>query len=187
MRSIQPGFIPTRSALVTGACALAVVVGLALVSASDSWADPPHGRGWKKHKGHKHAKVVVHRHDGHRYNDVAYRVVHRPVVRTVYRPVVYTEWQPRYVAYRPQRVVVVRPAPIVTVAGRIGGVNISAVFGPRATYDTYAYGCNFCDAHYGSWGDWRNHVAGCGHRPDDVQIVYERWSDNNWDDPEFCG
>ncbi len=62
-----------------------------------------------------------------------------------------------------------------------------AVFGPDAAYRSYAYGCNFCDARYGSWGAWRNHVAGCDHRPADVQIVYERWDDDNWDDPEFCG
>ena len=95
--------------------ALVAAVSLFIVQPAD--ADPKHGKGWKKHK-RGHQVVVVQR-------APRYRAVHRHVVAA---PV----YHQRYVTYRPNRVVVVQPTPYVAIGGRIGPVDISAVFGPRA-------------------------------------------------------
>lgn len=170
-----------RKALGAIASALALAVALSLVPGSDAWArDGGRGKHYKHRSRHQAAQ--------HWHGRNACRVVHRPVVHRPYvRRVAYAACAPRYVHYQPRHVVVVRPTPFVTVAGRIGPVDVSAVFGPQARYDTYAYGCNFCDAHYGSWNAWQSHVSGCDHRPQDVQVVYEHWNTRNWDDREFEG
>ena len=93
-------------------------------------------------------------------------------------PPAWTACAPRYVVYRPQRVAIVRPAPYVRIGGRIGQVDVSAVFGPHANYTSYDYGCNFCDAHFSSFGAYEDHVEHCAYRPANVRIVVRSWDDD---------
>lgn len=91
--------------------------------------------------------------------------------------VVYRACAPRYVTYYPQQVMVVRPTPFVQVGARFGSISIGAVFGGHQRYD---YGCNFCDAHFSSYGAYENHVQNCAYRPDNVRIECRRWDDQGY-------
>jgi len=92
------------------------------------------------------------------------------------QPVVYQACAPRYVVYEPQHVAVVRPTPFVHIGARIGAVDISAVFGGNGGgWSNYDYGCNFCDAHFASYGGWENHVHNCAYRPANTRIECRRW------------
>jgi hypothetical protein len=151
--------------------ALSIVAALTL-SGTVAEAGRGHGNGHKKHK-HK-ARYRTER--------VVYVERHAPVV--IAQPV-------RYVSYVEPRVVVVRPTPYVHVGARIGRVSIGAVFGPRATYSDYDYGCNFCDAHYNTFASYDAHVHNCGYRPQNVQIVARGWDDQGYGewsgrDPYAC-
>jgi hypothetical protein len=103
-----------------------------------------------------------------------------------YQPT-YVRCAPRYVTYRPQRVVIVRPAPYVRIGGVFGSVGISAVFGPRRHYSSYDYGCNFCDAHFSSYGAYESHVQSCAYRPADVRIQCQNWDDQGYNDYRSSG
>jgi hypothetical protein len=60
----------------------------------------------------------------------------------------------------------------------IGGVGISARYvdpGP-------VYGCNFCDARFGSYYDYEVHVEHhCGHIPHGYRVYADDWQDEVWD------
>ena len=142
-------------------------------ASADSW----HGR------GHGHGKK------NKRY--VAYEPVYRS--RAVYvqpapvcvqpAPVyvqaapVYQACAPRYVTYYPEQVAVVRPTPFVHIGAQLGAVSISALFGGHRQYD---YGCNFCDAHFSSYGAYENHVHNCAYRPSNVRIECRQWDDDGY-------
>jgi hypothetical protein len=89
---------------------------------------------------------------------------------------------PRFVSYRPNRIVIVRPAPYVRIGGVFGAVGISAILGPQRVYSDYDYGCNFCDAHFSSYGSYEDHVLNCPYRPADVQIQCRNWDDQGYND-----
>ena len=124
-----------------------------------------HGHGRYKHKKHKHSYCAPQQHVYYAPQPVYYAP----------QPVVYQACAPRYVVYRPQHVAVVRPAPYVHVGARIGAVDISAVFGGNQGWSDYDYGCNFCEAHYSSYGGWENHVHNCAYRPANTRIECRRW------------
>jgi hypothetical protein len=151
---------PQHRAFILAGSALALAATFSFVSALPAAADPKHGRGYKKHR---HGRGVV--------------VVEAPRYRRVYAAPVF---RPRYVTYQPNRVLVVQPAPYVAVNGRIGPVDISAVFGPRATYHAAYYGCNFCDARFSSYGSYRSHVLACGYRPANVNVIVHPWDDGRY-------
>lgn len=136
-----------------------------------------------KRRGHK-----KYRHDrgGDASCSVQYRQSDRVYVRqpqrVAYARPAYEACAPRYVSYRPQGLVIVRPAPYVRVGGRIGSVDISAVFGSRRQYSNYDYGCNFCNAHYTSYSSYERHVQSCEYRPANVRIQSRRWDDAGYDD-----
>jgi hypothetical protein len=166
--------------------ALTAVVALSLVASAADAAGPGRGRSKHKRKHKRHHERVVVRHE--RWREPRHVVVSRPV-RVVRAEPAWAACPPRYVSYRPQRVVVVRPAPYVRVGGRIGSVNISAIFGPRRQYSDYEYGCNFCEAHFGSFAAYDSHVHGCSHRPQDVRIQARHWDDagyDEWDGRDAC-
>ncbi|MEP7028161.1 MAG: hypothetical protein ABI960_06160 [Candidatus Eisenbacteria bacterium] len=147
--------------------ALAAVAALLLL-APPAFAGRGHGR------GHGHGKYDR-------------RIVFVPAPRAYYaRPdFAPAPCEPRYVTYRPSRVLIVRPAPFVRIGGRVGAVDISAVFGPRRQYANYEYGCNFCDAHYATYRGYSNHVVGCSHRPADVRIQARAWGDGGYGDARY--
>jgi len=148
--------------------ALSIVAALSL-SGTVAQADRGHGHGHGKHKQRWRSTRVV-------------EVVREPVVveRVRYvEPVRYVA-PVRYVTYASPRVVVVRPTPYVHVGAQIGRVTIGAVFGPRATYADYDYGCNFCDARFNTFPAYDAHVHGCGYRPQNVQIVARGWDDQGY-------
>lgn len=126
------------------------------------------GNGGKKHR--------------HAYRDgrVRYVVVRRPgmvVVRPIY---------PDYFIVRRPRFVVVRPVPYWPVAYgngvtarigvNIGGVHFGLGFQPTEPH----YGCNFCDAYFGSYGAWEAHVTGCAHGARE-RVICEPWGDGDVD------
>jgi hypothetical protein len=92
-------------------------------------------------------------------------------------PVVYRACAPRYVTYYPQQVMVVRPTPFVQVGARFGSITIGAVFGG---HQRYQYGCNFCDAHFSSYGAYENHVHNCAYRPANTRIECRQWDDQGY-------
>ena len=58
------------------------------------------------------------------------------------------------------------------------------IFGPKRRYSHYDYGCNFCDAHFTSYGSYESHVQGCDHRPSGSRIQCEDWDESGYD--EYC-
>jgi hypothetical protein len=140
----------------TTTIALAAAAAL-LTLAPAAFADHDHGHGRGNAWGHRR-----------------YRAYYAQPVYAVPPP---APCAPRYVVYRPQRVLVVRPAPYVRIGGHFGQVDISAIFGPRRSYATYDYGCNFCDAHFGSFEAYENHVEHCPYRPANVRIDVRAWGD----------
>jgi len=151
-----------------GILVLAALSVCVTAASADSW----HGKG----RGKKHKRYVAY------YpQQVVYRS--RPVYvqpAPVYvqpAPVVYRACAPRYVTYYPEQVAVVRPTPFVRVGAQIGAVSISALFGGHRQYD---YGCNFCDAHFSSYGAYENHVHNCAYRPSNVRIECRQWDDDGY-------
>jgi hypothetical protein len=110
------------------------------------------------------------------------RVYVRSAPRVIYAQPAYTACAPRYVTYRPRQVVLVRPAPYVRVGVRVGCVDIGAIFGPHRRYSNYDYGCNFCDAHFSSYGAYESHVQSCQYRPSNCRIQCEDWDNAGYDD-----
>ena len=161
------------SAAVLPLVALAGALVASLAVPSPASADPPEGRGYR---GHGRARVEFRA-------EASYRPSY---YRPVYRRPAYVRPAYRYVVYRPHRVLIVRPAPLVRIGARIGRVNVSAIFGSHARYDSYLYGCNFCDARFDSYDAYARHVRSCEDRPADVRVVLERWTPSNCDDPEWC-
>jgi hypothetical protein len=182
-----------------GLLALTVIAALS-ICASAALAGDGNGRGHKK-KGYGHGKsrgggysvryrqpqkVYVHPSRGGHYGGgsrvtVRYRQPQRVYVQ---RPHVvrYEACAPRYVTYRPQRVILVRPAPYVRVGAHIGSIDISAIFGPKRRYSHYDYGCNFCEAHFTSYGGYEGHVRSCEHRPHGSRIECEDWDESGYDE-----
>jgi hypothetical protein len=77
-------------------------------------------------------------------------------------------------------VVYVQPVRFFVAADfMIGGVGISARYvdpGP-------VYGCNFCDARFGSYYDYEVHVEHhCGHIPHGYRVYADDWQDEVWDE-----
>ncbi|HET9252418.1 MAG TPA: hypothetical protein VFP58_09890 [Candidatus Eisenbacteria bacterium] len=76
-------------------------------------------------------------------------------------------------------VVYVQPVRFFVAADfMIGGVGISARYvdpGP-------VYGCNFCDARFGSYHAYETHVEhDCGHLPHGYRVYADDWHDEVWD------
>jgi len=84
---------------------------------------------------------------------------------------------PRYVY--DTHVVYVQPVRFFVAADfMIGGVGISARYvdpGP-------VYGCNFCDARFGTYHAYETHVEhACGHIPHGYRVYADDWHDEVWD------
>lgn len=108
--------------------------------------------------------------------------------RRVYRDVItirasrgprYRAWRtycpPEYIYSR--RVIRVRPVRFV----------VSAVIGGGSFYGGYhdddLYGCNFCDARFGSYDAYHSHVGSCGRRPHGYRVECNDWDEpGQWDD-----
>ncbi len=103
------------------------------------------------------------------------RVYVRSAPRVVYAQPqrVYVRCAPRYVSYRPHRVIIVRPAPYARVGINFGRIGISAILGHG--WNDCDYGCNFCDAHFSSYGSYSAHVQSCAYRPRDCDIQCRPW------------
>jgi len=144
------------------------MIALALCASAAS-ADPGHGRGHGQWKHQRYREVYV--------QSAPVYVQPAPVYVQAPPPVVYRECAPRYVTYYPQRVMVVRPTPFVRVGAQFGSVSISAVLGGHQRYD---YGCNFCDAHFSSYGAYENHVHNCAYRPANTRIECRQWDDQGY-------
>jgi hypothetical protein len=156
---------PMHHALTTKttlAISLAATAATLMTLAPAAFADHGHGRG--------------HAYGHRRYYPVA----------CAPQPVYYAApaCAPRYVVYRPARVLVVRPAPYVQVGTRIGPVDISAIFG---SHQRYEYGCNFCDAHFSTFGAYEDHVEHCGYAPSNVHIQVQAWGDNGYGQVAYDG
>ena len=136
-------------------------VAACVLLAAPAFAGNGHGHGHGRYKHKKHKRVH------------AYYAPQPVYVQPA--PVVYQACAPRYVVYRPQHVAVVRPAPYVHIGARIGAVDINAVLGGGQGWSDYDYGCNFCEAHYSSYGGWENHVRACDYRPANTRIECRRW------------
>jgi hypothetical protein len=113
-------------------------------------------RGWRDGGPRFQRDVVVIR-DGHR--GPRYRA-HRIWVRPTY--------------FRRQHLVVIRPVRYFLRAA-IGGVRIQARF---HDHDRFYYGCNFCDARFGSYDDYRRHVLRCDDRPRGYRVDVSDWDDD---------
>jgi len=79
----------------------------------------------------------------------------------------------------PTQVIHVHPVRFFVAADFvIGGVGISARYvdpGP-------VYGCNFCDARFGSFYDYEGHVEHhCSHIPHGYRVIADDWQGNVWD------
>jgi hypothetical protein len=180
-----------------GLLALTVIAALS-ICASAALAGNGNGRGHKKGYGHGKSRggsyTVRYRQPERVYVhptrvSVRYRQPQRVYVRQpqrvyVQRPQVvrYEACAPRYVTYRPQHVILVRPAPYVRVGAHIGSIDISAIFGPKRRYSSYDYGCNFCEAHFTSYGGYESHVRSCDHRPQGSRIECEDWDESGYDE-----
>ena len=151
---------------------------LLLTLAPEAFAKGGHGN------GHGRGNAYGHR----RGCDVAYAPYCAAPRQVAYAPVYAAPpCAPRYVVYRPQRVLVVQPTPYIQVGTHIGPVDISAVFGPNRYASRYEYGCNFCDAHFSSFGAYENHVEHCGYAPSNVHIEVHAWGDNGYGQVAYDG
>jgi hypothetical protein len=81
--------------------------------------------------------------------------------------------------FQRRHLVVIRPVRYYVGADfTIGGVRIHARTGD---YDRYVYGCNFCDARFGSYAAYERHVVRCDDRPRGYRFDVCDW-DSQWDD-----
>ena len=165
-----------RKGIYVGAAVLVAAVAVSGIASADSWRG--RGRGHWKHQRVSYRTEV----QCAPAPQVVYQpqpVYVQPAPRVVYapQPVEYQACAPRYVTYYPQRVMVVRPAPFVQVGAQFGAISIGAVFGGHRQYD---YGCNFCDAHFSSFGAYENHVQHCAYRPANTRIECRRWDDQGY-------
>jgi hypothetical protein len=79
-------------------------------------------------------------------------------------------------------VIVVRPAPYARVGVNFGRISISALLGGHRHWNDCDYGCNFCDAHFSSYGSYEAHVRSCEYRPRDCQIQCRQWDNAGYDE-----
>jgi hypothetical protein len=105
---------------------------------------------------------------------VSYR--YRPAYAPVYGWRYYCP--PRY--YYPTSVIYVQPVRFFVAADFvIGGVGISARYSDPGP----VYGCNFCDARFGSYYGYETHVEHhCSHVPHGYSVHAADWQDEVWDD-----
>lgn len=81
--------------------------------------------------------------------------------------------RPYYIQDR--QLCVIRPVRYFVTAGTtFGGLRIRARIHDQ---DRYYYGCNFCDARFGGYSGYRDHVTRCDDRPRGY-----RFDVNDWDD-----
>ena len=84
--------------------------------------------------------------------------------------------------YYPRHIVYVRPVRLfISASATIGGVHV------RGTYadGDEVYGCNFCDAEFGGFDAYEDHVAHCSHAPRGYSVVASDWSHGQWDDERW--
>ena len=92
------------------------------------------------------------------------------VIRSGYRGPRYRAWRaysrPEYIYS--QRMIRVRPVRFHVAASIvIGGVHIQGNYVDPGDYE---YGCNFCDARFGSYDSYHAHVRSCGQRPHGYRV-----------------
>ncbi len=84
-------------------------------------------------------------------------------------------WARPYYIQR-QHLVVIRPVRyFVGASAVIGGLRINARFHEN---DRYLYGCNFCDARFSGYDDYRSHVLRCDDRPSGYRLDVSDWNDD---------
>lgn len=87
----------------------------------------------------------------------------------------YRAWRYAYrpVYYHPRHIVRVRPVRYWIVGHfDLGPFRVSTHLGDR---DHWYYGCNFCDARFGSYRSYHRHVVRCDHRPQGYRILVSNW------------
>jgi hypothetical protein len=166
--------------------AVAAIVGASLAAAPSAAQARPGDKWWNP--GPSRTERVVRRDSGRREFRSQWRTWGD---RRVYRDVIVIRAGrgPRYRAWRTycppefiysRRVIRVRPVRFVVAAGVIGGVRFH---GSYHRDDDSFYGCNFCDARFGSYGAYRDHVASCGLRPHGYRVESSDWNaPGGWDD-----
>jgi len=129
---------------------------------------------------------------GARYH-TAYRgyPVYREYVSYRYRPAYAPVYGWRYYCAPrydyPTHVIYVQPVRFFVAADFvIGGVGVSARYADPGA----VYGCNFCDARFGSYSDYEAHVEhDCDHIPHGYRVYADDWHDEVWehgqDDDEY--
>lgn len=183
--------------------AVATLLGASLLMSAPAAVQADQGKWWqpKESRGQRGGETRQYRGETRQYRsgargfDRQYRQwrgnrVYRDVIviRDGYRGPRYRAWrsycEPEFI-YR-RRIVRIRPVRYyVAATAVIGGVHIHAGY---HDHDDYYYGCNFCDARFGSYGSYRAHVYECDARPHGYQIVTNDWNDRElrnsdwWDD-----
>jgi len=174
---------------VTMGAAVAALVGAALLATpGDAKADPG-GKWWTPKQGRERRVERIYRRDSaprgfsRQWRTWGDRRVYRDmiVIRATRGPR-YQAWRtycpPEYIYSR--HVIRVRPIRFVVAAsGVIGGVRF------RGSYhdDDCLYGCNFCDARFGSYGAYQAHVNSCTHRPRGYRVECSDWrGSGDWGD-----
>lgn len=181
-----------RTRLISGSSAvLAGLLGTALLvaapagaqSGQQKWWTPREGRPERVERGTP-ARVERNRNFGMRRGEQRvwrqiprYGRFYRDVIvlRDGYRGPQYRAYRYWFPPYVQRNYIYVRPVRYWMCADvRIGGVRISASLhhGDRSWY-----GCNFCDARFGTYDDWAVHVAHCDHAPRAYRVQTRPWDD----------
>ena len=165
--------------IILAAMSAAILLGAPVLAQADQgkWWTPSHGG--RSRAVHGPARVWGHASHGHTWG----RPVHRDYV--VVRPGHRGHWHRAHRVYASpyyyRHVVYVRPVRFYFGANvRVGGVTIHATNYPYHGYG-YAYGCNFCDARFGTYDSYAGHVAHCDTRPAGYRIHASDWSDEDFE------
>jgi hypothetical protein len=178
---------------------IAVLVGASLLASPVAAQAKQGGKWWTpKQGGERRVERVYRRDSGRRGFSRQWRTWGD---RRVYRDVIeiranrgprYRAWRtycpPEYIYSR--HAIRVRPIRFVVAAsGAIGGVRFHGSYHG----DDYVYGCNFCDARFGSYDSYHAHVQSCGHRPHGYRVECSDWNapggmdDGGWRDEDRDG
>lgn len=184
---------------VTMGAAVAALVGASLLAAPGAAQADRGGKWWTPKQGHERRVERVYRRDAsprrfsRQWRTWGNRRVYRDVI------VIRASRGPRYQAWRTycppeyiysRRVIRVRPVRFVVAAsGVIGGLRFHGSY----HNDDALYGCNFCDARFGSYESYHDHVMSCGHRPRGYRVECSDWNgagelgDGGWRDYDRNG
>ena len=101
------------------------------------------------------------------------------VVRRAHRGRFYRAQRVYFEPYYHRHIVYVRPVRFYFSANaHIGPVGIHV---QPYGHEDFLYGCNFCDAQFGTYRGYAAHLSRCDARPDGYDVRARDWEEGDWD------